>query len=151
MQPEFGTSEDLPGTDHGALTDNTAAGIARWRAYEDKVLAQLQAIPAECTSRRIRPRARRSAARRSRAQRGCASVSPRVVGVASYVNGWQASLTDLARVQPVGSDVLRRIRTAARQGHPTFHRQRDRPAAAGTARGLFIAKSHRARSDQAAR
>jgi uncharacterized protein (DUF885 family) len=28
-------------------------------------------------------------------------------GVASYVNGWQASLTDLARVQPVGSDALR--------------------------------------------
>ena len=47
MQPEFGTSEDLPGTDHGALTDNPEAGIARWRAYEDKVLAQLQAIPAE--------------------------------------------------------------------------------------------------------
>ena len=46
MQPEFGTAEDLPGTDHGMLTDNTAPGIARWRAYEDQVLAQLRAVPA---------------------------------------------------------------------------------------------------------
>ena len=29
MQPEFGTSEDLPGTDHGALTDNTD-GVLSW-------------------------------------------------------------------------------------------------------------------------
>ena len=45
MQPEFGTSEDLPGTDHGALTDNTEVGIATWRAHEDTPLAQLPAIP----------------------------------------------------------------------------------------------------------
>jgi hypothetical protein len=28
-------------------------------------------------------------------------------GVASYVNGWQARFTDLARIQPVGGDSLR--------------------------------------------
>jgi len=31
-------------------------------------------------------------------------------GVASYVNGWQASLTDLARIQPVGTELLREQR-----------------------------------------
>ncbi len=29
--PETGTEYDLPGTDHGALSDNSEAGIARWR------------------------------------------------------------------------------------------------------------------------
>ncbi len=151
MQPEFGTSEDLPGTDHGALTDNTEAGIARWRAYEDKVLAQLQAIPAESLhdqSDRVLHGVLRDELERSAGARVCRL---ELWGVASYVNGWQASLTDLARVQPVGSDALRAAALRRAKAHPALHRQRDRAAAAGTARGLFVAKGHRARSDQAAR
>ena len=107
MQPEFGTSEDFPGTDHGALTDNTLAGIARWRAYEDKVLAQLMAIPAESLhdeSDRVLAGVLRDEIERNTGARVCRL---ELWGVASYVNGWQASLTDLARVQPVGSDALR--------------------------------------------
>lgn len=41
--PETGTTNDLPRTEHGALSDNSAAGIARWHAVEDRTLAQLQA------------------------------------------------------------------------------------------------------------
>jgi uncharacterized protein (DUF885 family) len=41
-------------------------------------------------------------------------------GVASYVNGWQASLTDLARVQPVGSDALRAAALRRAKGIPQF-------------------------------
>ena len=107
MQPEFGTSEDLPGTDHGALTDNTEAGVARWRAYEDKVLAQLKAIPAESLhdeSDRVLAGVLRDEIERNVGARVCRL---ELWGVASYVNGWQASLTDLARVQPVGTDALR--------------------------------------------
>ena len=151
MQPEFGTSEDFPGTDHGALTDNTEAGIARWRAYEDKVLAQLKAIPAESLhdeSDRVLAGVLRDELERSAGARVCRL---ELWGVASYVNGWQASLTDLARVQPVGSDALRAAALRRAKGHPALHRQRDRAAAAGTARGLFVAEGHRARSDQAAR
>ena len=113
MQPEFGTSEDLPGTDHGALTDNTEAGIARWRAYEDKVLARLKAIPAASLpeeSDRVLAGVLRDELERSAGARVCRL---ELWGVASYVNGWQASLTDLARVQPVGSDALRRPRCGA--------------------------------------
>ena len=42
------------------------------------------------------------------------------MGVASYVNGWQASLTDLARVQPVGSDALRAAALRRARGIPHF-------------------------------
>jgi len=107
MQPEFGTAEDLPGTDHGALTDNTEPGIARWRTYEDKVLAQLRAVPAgslRSESDRVLHGVLRDELERSAGARVCRL---ELWGVASYVNGWQASLTDLARVQPVGSDALR--------------------------------------------
>ncbi len=41
-------------------------------------------------------------------------------GVASYVNGWQASLTDLARVQPVGSDALRAAALRRARAIPRF-------------------------------
>ena len=120
MQPEFGTSEDLPGTDHGALTDNTEVGIARWRAYEDKVLAQLKAIPAASfhdESDRVLAGVLRDELERSAGARVCRL---ELWGVASYVNGWQASLTDLARVQPVGSDVLRAAALQRAKGIPRF-------------------------------
>ena len=107
MQPEFGTAEDLPGTDHGALTDNTASGIARWRAQEDEVLGQLRALPPESLrneSDRVLYSVLRDELERSVGARVCRL---ELWGVASYVNGWQASLTDLARVQPVGDNDLR--------------------------------------------
>jgi hypothetical protein len=44
LSPETGTTEDLPGTDHGALTDNTGAGIARRQAWEDSLLGRLKHV-----------------------------------------------------------------------------------------------------------
>ncbi|HET9563904.1 MAG TPA: hypothetical protein VFP27_05230, partial [Mycobacterium sp.] len=41
--PEFATSEHLPGADHGALTDNTESGLARWQTYAEAALAELRA------------------------------------------------------------------------------------------------------------
>ncbi len=120
MQPEFGTSEDLPGTDHGALTDNTAAGIATWRAYEDKVLAQLRAIPLDTLrdpSDRVLHGVLRDEIERNAGVRVCRL---ELWGVASYVNGWQASLTDLARVQPVGTDALRAAALRRAQAIPRY-------------------------------
>jgi uncharacterized protein (DUF885 family) len=105
--PEFATAEDLPGADHGALTDNSAAGIARWRAYEDTTLDRLRALPADAArteSDRVLAGVLRDELERNVGVRVCRL---ELWGVASYVNGWQASLTDLARVQPVGTDVLR--------------------------------------------
>jgi len=120
MQPEFGTSEDLPGTDHGALTDNTEAGIARWRAHEDKVLTQLRAIPVESLrneSDRVLHGVLTDELERNAGARVCRL---ELWGVASYVNGWQASLTDLARVQPVGSEALRAAALRRARAIPHF-------------------------------
>jgi len=120
MQPEFGTSEDLPGADHGALTDNTESGIARWRAYEDKTLAQLRAIPTASLgneSDHVLYGVLRDELERSAGARVCRL---ELWGVASYVNGWQASLTDLARVQPVGSEALRAAALRRAKAIPRF-------------------------------
>ena len=118
--PEFGTSEDLPGADHGALTDNSVAGIARWRAYEDATLDRLRALPADAArseSDRVLAGVLRDELERNVGVRVCRL---ELWGVASYVNGWQASLTDLARVQPVGTDALRTAALQRAQAIPRY-------------------------------
>jgi uncharacterized protein (DUF885 family) len=107
--PETGTENDLPGTDHGALSDNTEAGYRRWQTYEDSVLAQLRAIDARSfsgESDRVLHGVLLDQLERDTGVRVCRL---ELWGVASYVNGWQARLTDLARIQPVGNDELRTL------------------------------------------
>jgi uncharacterized protein (DUF885 family) len=118
--PEFATSEDLPGADHGALTDNTESGLARWRAYEDTVLADLRAIPPESLPNetdRVLHGVLLDEIERNTGVRVCRL---ELWGVASYVNGWQAALTDLARIQPVGSDTLRRMALQRARATPRY-------------------------------
>jgi uncharacterized protein (DUF885 family) len=105
--PETGTTNDLPRTDHGALSDNSAAGIARWQAVENRALAQLRA--ATQNVRGADPDRVLRAVLRDELERNIGARVCRLElwGVASYVNGWQASLTDLARIQPVGTELLR--------------------------------------------
>lgn len=104
--PEAGTENDLPGTDHGALSDNTAAGLRHWRSYEDSVLARLGTTSATAGAA---PDRLLHAILLDEVQRNIGTRVCRLElwGVASYVNGWQARLTDLARVQPVGNDAAR--------------------------------------------
>ncbi len=103
--PEEGTANDLPGTDHGALTDNTETGLARWHAREDSLLTELRALADSVRAGdRVLYGVVRDALERSVAARICRN---ELWGVATYINGWQARLTDLARVQPLGSDQLR--------------------------------------------
>lgn len=116
--PETGTANDLPGTDHGALTDNSEAGFARWHAREDSLLAQLRAIDADrFEADRVLYGVVRDELERSVGARVCRL---ELWGVASYVNGWQASLTDLARIQPVGTDSLRALALHRARAIPRF-------------------------------
>jgi uncharacterized protein (DUF885 family) len=118
--PEAGTANDLPGTNHGALSDNTEAGFARWRAYEDSVLAQLRAIGTAAHANeadRVLHGVLLDEVERSASVRICRL---ELWGVASYVNGWQASLTDLARIQPVGSDALRELALQRARAVPRY-------------------------------
>ncbi|BCS30935.2 hypothetical protein TBR22_A01360 [Luteitalea sp. TBR-22] len=103
--PESATQMDLPGADHGALRDNTEAGFARWDAEADRLLAAVRAVkvgPADAD--RVLHGVLLDELERDAAMRVCRL---ELWGVFSYVNGWQASLTDLARIQPVGTDALR--------------------------------------------
>ena len=117
--PEAGTANDLPGTDHGALSDNTPEALARWRAYEDATLARLRSTPVAADApetERVLHGVLRDELERNSGVRVCRL---ELWGVASYVNGWQAWLTDLARIQPVGTaahreSALRRVRAIPR-------------------------------------
>jgi uncharacterized protein (DUF885 family) len=117
--PEAGTANDLPGTDHGALSDNSLQGLARWQAYEDATIARLLATPVGADgpeSDLILRAALLDDLQRNAGVRVCRL---ELWGVASYVNGWQAWLTDLARIQPVGTaahreSALRRARAIPR-------------------------------------
>ena len=118
--PEAGTANDLPGTDHGALSDNTTAGIARWRAYEDSVLQQLRAVDSRSLGTgadRVLHGVLLDQVERDVGVRVCRL---ELWGVASYVNGWQASLTDLARVQPAGTDELRALALQRARAIPRY-------------------------------
>ena len=118
--PEFATSEDLPGADHGALTDNTESGLARWQAYEEAALAELRVIPPESLrdeSDRVLHGVLLDEIERNVGVRVCRL---ELWGVASYVNGWQAALTDLARIQPVGSDALRLMALQRARAAPRY-------------------------------
>lgn len=115
MFPEVGTESDLPGTDHGALSDNTDTGVRAWQAYEDAVLAKLRATEVKARdvdADRVLRNVLLDEVERSIGTRVCRL---ELWGVASYVNGWQARLTDLARIQPVGSDAARAA--ALRRAH----------------------------------
>jgi uncharacterized protein (DUF885 family) len=118
--PETGTVNDLPGTDHGALSDNTEAGIAHWRAREDQTLAQLRAVDPRAGAResdRVLHGVLLDELERNVGVRVCRL---ELWGVASYVNGWQASLTDLARIQPVGTDRYRELALRRARAIPRY-------------------------------
>jgi uncharacterized protein (DUF885 family) len=107
--PEIGTGRGLPSAEHGRITDNSLAGMRAAEARMDSLYARAVAIdPAELAGR---PQAvtygvLRETLDAERAMRVCRE---ELWGVASYVNGWQAKYTDLALLQPIGTDTLRAL------------------------------------------
>ena len=107
INPELVTTYGLRGASHDRITDNSIAGIRTAQARLDSLFALAQAIdptplagqPGEVTYAVLR-----DALESERALRVCRA---ELWGVASYVNGWQAIYTDLAIIQPVGTDSLR--------------------------------------------
>ena len=105
--PEIGTEQGLAGAQHGRIQDNSLAGVRRVEARMDALYGPVSAIdPAPLAGRPqwVTYGVLREALEAERAQRVCRF---ELWGVASYVNGWQALYTDLAQIQPVGSDALR--------------------------------------------
>lgn len=107
LEPEFGTSSGLTKAHHGRITDNSPAGIGaahtRWDALSAVATtidpAPLVGRPQWVTYGMVREGLE--------AERGLRVCRLELWSVASYANGWQAIYTDLARLQPVGTDSAR--------------------------------------------
>jgi uncharacterized protein (DUF885 family) len=105
--PEFGTSSGIAGVDHSRISDNSLPEIRAAEARRDSLYEQVRRLdPAPLAGRpqEVTYAVLRESLESERGQRVCRY---ELWGVASYVNGWQAGYTDLALIQPVGSDSLR--------------------------------------------
>jgi uncharacterized protein (DUF885 family) len=120
LNPEIGTARGLPNAEHGRITDNSLAGVRAAEARLDSLYALAVAIdPAELAGlpQGVTYGVLREQLDADRAMRVCREELWRV---ASYVNGWQAVYTDLALVQPVGSDTLRVLALARMRALPRY-------------------------------
>jgi uncharacterized protein (DUF885 family) len=120
LSPEIGTSQGLPNADHGRIADNSLAGIRSGEARFDTLhAAAIRIDPAALAGspQEVTYAVLREALDGERALRVCRS---ELWGVASYVNGWQATYTDLALVQPVGTDTLRTLALARLHALPKY-------------------------------
>ena len=116
--PEQATSYGMTEGPHGRLTDNSLAALARWQEREDAWLARLRAIdPAPLAGREewVLYGILREQLEAAVAQRVCRS---ELWPVNSYQEGWQSRYTDLARLQPVGSEAARKAALARARALP---------------------------------
>lgn len=118
--PEMGTQLGLAEAEHGRITDNSETSIEAERQGLDSLYEAVLAIDAEALvgrPQRVTYGVLREWLEGERASRVCRL---ELWGVASYVNGWQAEYTDLALLQPVGTDTLRSLALARLHALPTF-------------------------------
>src|SRR6185436_9183774 len=118
--PEEGTSWGLPSARHGEIRDNSTAGLRRAESRQDSLYEAALTIdpaPLSGTAQWVTYGVLRDRLERRRAIRVCRN---ELWGVASYVNGWQAVYTDLALIQPVGTDTLRALALARARALPRF-------------------------------
>jgi uncharacterized protein (DUF885 family) len=105
--PESATRRGLPGSDHGAVVDNSLKAVAAWRAREDAWLAEVRAIDRKDLEGRPEWATYgilREVLEDSVAVRVC---RPELWTVSSGPPGWQAGYATLSDLQPIGSDTLR--------------------------------------------
>lgn len=118
--PETGTSLGIGGANHAGITDNSLAAIAKRQAEEDSLYAAVKGIDADelvGTDAEVTFAVLREQLESARAMRVCRE---ELWSVASYVNGWQAVYTDLALLQPVGTDELRTAALARARALPRY-------------------------------
>jgi uncharacterized protein (DUF885 family) len=116
----MGTELGLPGAEHGRITDNSLDGVRKAQQKMDALYAEARAIDPSVLAGRpqeVTYAVLREALESERALRICRA---ELWSVASYVNGWQAQYTDLALLQPVGSEELRRQALARAEALPQY-------------------------------
>jgi uncharacterized protein (DUF885 family) len=120
FNPEIGTDFGLEGADHSRIRDNSLAGVRLAEARMDSLRVAAGVIdpsPLAGTPQEITYAVLNEALERERSVRICRA---ELWGVASYVNGWPAQYTDLAIIQPVGTDTLRAQALARARELPRF-------------------------------
>jgi uncharacterized protein (DUF885 family) len=120
LRPEMGTELGIQGAQHGRITDNSLAGVRVAHQRMDALYSAAAAIdPAPLAGRaqELTYAVLRESLESERALRICRA---ELWSVASYVNGWQAQYTDLALIQPVGSDQLRARAVARVEALPRY-------------------------------
>jgi uncharacterized protein (DUF885 family) len=118
--PEQATFYGITKGPHGRLTDNSLEALAAWQAREDAWLTRLRAIdPAGLVDRGdwVLAGIMREQLEAAAAQRVCRT---ELWPVNSYQDGWQSRYTDLARLQPVGTETARAAALARARGLPRF-------------------------------
>jgi uncharacterized protein (DUF885 family) len=105
--PESATLYGVPGRSHDALTDNSPAGLQRWRAKEDQWLADVKAInPASIEDRSLRAT---YAILLEALESGTTSrVCRQELWNVSQMTGWQINYGYLVTIQPTGSEQARK-------------------------------------------
>jgi uncharacterized protein (DUF885 family) len=120
IYPEIGTEQGLANADHGRIRDNSIRAIRASESRMDSLRVATLAIdpsPLAGTAQEVTYAVLREALESEYALRVCRA---ELWGVASYVNGWQAQYTDLAILQPVGTDTLRALAIARARAMPRF-------------------------------
>lgn len=120
IAPELGTIEGLANADHGRIRDNSLAALRTAEARMDSLHMRALTIdpaPLAGTPQEVTYAVTREALESERMLRVCRE---ELWGVASYVNGWQAQYTDLALLQPVGTDSLRAAALARARALPRY-------------------------------
>lgn len=118
-QPELATFYGVPGARHDRLTDNSLAAVRAWERREDALYAELLAVNAEALgagAEWVTYGTLRELLESSRQARVCRG---ELWGV-TQMFGWQVSYPQLAQLQPVGSEELRRQALARFRMLPHF-------------------------------
>jgi len=120
VSPEYGTILGLSTAEHGRIRDNSPAAIRAAEQREDalyRVALTIDPAPLAGRPQWVTYAVLREQLEAARATRICRG---ELWGVASYVNGWQAVYTDLAMLQPVGTEPLRALALARVRALPGF-------------------------------
>jgi uncharacterized protein (DUF885 family) len=119
--PERPTMLRIPGSRYDALPDDSLAAVAARQAREDRLLAELRAIdPTELPAGSPAALAHTLATSRledSAAARVCRF---ELWGVSQMLNGWHVRFGNLAQLQPVGTEDLRRQALARFSAVPAY-------------------------------
>lgn len=119
-QPELATQLGVRGADHGRIHDNSPVALLANQQREDELLDTALKINPEHLAGRPQWVSYAVLREYLEAARGLRVCRFELWGVASYVNGWQAVYTDLASIQPVGSEQERAQAIARVRALPRF-------------------------------